>query len=35
MGNQCTSGDNDPYTNTTRAIIINEEFIEGERPMVC
>lgn len=29
MGNQCTSGDNDPYINTTKAIIINEEFIEG------
>ncbi|CAD8056121.1 unnamed protein product [Paramecium sonneborni] len=32
MGNQCTSGDNDQYPNTTRAIIINEQFIEGERP---
>ncbi|CAD8136907.1 unnamed protein product [Paramecium octaurelia] len=34
MGNQCTSGDNDSYANTTKAIIINEEFIEGERPVI-
>lgn len=35
MGNQCTSGDNDSYANTTKAITINEEFIEGYRPVIC